>query len=131
MSRLATRSEGGDAPRPPQHYSRLSIAAKQQRHLDRMREPAIACPYCEAQTTVDGLLRHVEATCPGKRPPHPLSKWVTASEIVAMGVPRATVHRWVQRGIVQMDGPSRERRYLLRDVVRVLALTKRAPRRGG
>ncbi len=97
-------------------YGRMSIGAKQALHRDRMREPAVVCPRCEAQTTVADLLRHLEG-CPGRRPAHPLSRWITWGEVRQRGVPKQTLSRWVQRGKVKFDGPPRRRRYLERDVV--------------
>jgi hypothetical protein len=119
----------------PNPYHRLSISAKQARHREAMREPSIACPHCDTQTTAADLLRHLEA-CSGRREPHPLSKWVTWSEALALGVARDTLSRWVRQGrvrsrvSVRVDGernrgrPAR-RRYLLRDVTKLLALRKR------
>jgi hypothetical protein len=102
-------------------YGRMSLAAKQAQHRDRMREPSVTCPRCEVQTTVADLLRHIESGCSGRRPAHPLSKWVTWSEVLELGVPNATFQDWVRRGVVQAEGPARRRRYLLRDVVRLMA----------
>lgn len=108
-------------------YHRMSVAGKQAAHREKMREPAIACPRCETQTTVADLLRHAEA-CPGRGPVHPLSKWVTWREVLGLGVPDSTLDRWVKRGVVQTDGPARKRRYLLRDVVKLMA--RRTPTNG-
>lgn len=102
-------------------YRRLTMAAKQALHRERMREPAIACPYCEAHTVVAELLRHVESTCPGHRPAHPLSKWISWDEAMALGVPKQTLCRWVVLGYVQSYGEIGARRYLLRDLVKMLA----------
>jgi hypothetical protein len=102
-------------------YRQMSIGAKQAAHRDRMREPAIVCPHCETQTTVADLPRHVKDGCQGRREPHPLAKWVSWSEVVGLGVAPMTLHDWVRRGEVKSEGPPRGRRYLLRDVVRLLA----------
>jgi hypothetical protein len=109
-------------------YRRLSIQAKQARHRSKMSEPAIACPVCEVQTTVVDLARHAGA-CPGHRPAHPLSRWVSWSEARRLGIPRATMGRWIERGDVQVQGERRARRYLLRDLVKRMA-ARQSRRRG-
>ena len=48
-------------------YNRAPVGEKQAYHRDRMREPAIACPYCETRTTVAGLLSHIDERCKGRR----------------------------------------------------------------
>jgi len=90
-----------------------------------MREPAIPCPHCEAQTTAADLVRHVATTCPGRREPHALSKWVTWCEALELGVPRETMHRWVRQGRVHTRGIPRRRRYLLRDVTKLLVMRRK------
>jgi hypothetical protein len=116
-------------------YQRLSVAEKQARHRHAMREPAIPCPHCDTQTTAADLLRHVETSCPGRRQPHPLAKWVTWGEALELGVSRDTLSRWVRKGWVaarsctRQDGPARPGRparqeYLLRDITKLLALRK-------
>jgi hypothetical protein len=123
-------------------YHRLSISAKQARHREAMREPAIPCPHCEVQTTASDLLRHVETSCPGRREPHPLSKWVKWGEAREMGVPDASLRRWVRQGRVRTrirarndnpPGPGRPARrvYLVRDMVKLMALRRRITAKDG
>lgn len=127
----------------PSPYHRLTVQAKQARQREAMREPAVPCPHCDAQTTPADLLRHVEA-CSGQRDPHPLSKWVTWGEAIELGVPEETFRRWVRRRAVRSRvraRPDNERRgrgrparrvYLVRDVVKLMALRRRiTPRDGG
>lgn len=105
-------------------YQRLSVSQKQARHRAAMREPDIECPLCGVRTSVADLLRHVDATCPRRRIPHPLARWVTWTEALELGVPKATMLDWVRRGVVQMTGAPKARRYLLRDLVRLLAIRR-------
>lgn len=116
-----------DAPR--ETYRRMSLAGKQAAHRDRMREPAMACPRCEAQIVVADSLRHAEI-CPGRREPHPLSRWLTWSEVRSLGVPKSTIHRWIERGRIHVRGGARERRFLERDVKRWILATRAGSDRG-
>jgi hypothetical protein len=97
-------------------YHRMSLAEKQAYALARMREPAIACPHCDTQTTAADLLEHVATRCQGPREPGPSSKWITWREARAI-VPRATLARWIKAGKVRVRGELHSRRYLLRDLV--------------
>jgi hypothetical protein len=108
-------------------YGRLSVVAKQVDHRERMREPAVRCPLCEAQTTVADLLGHVARRCPGRRAPHPLSRWVGWAEAIALGIAPGTMSRWVRRGVVLSRGGARSRQYLLRDLA--VRLAERRERR--
>jgi hypothetical protein len=110
-----------EAAPAPSSYHRLSVAAKQGAHRERMREPSIACPHCHTQTTTAYLLRHVQTGCEGRRAPHPLSRWIPWGEVIRLGVPRATLCRWVGQGRVLQRGAARRRQYLLRDVTWLLA----------
>jgi hypothetical protein len=109
-------------------YHLLSVAAKQAAQQSRLREPAVACPHCDAQTTPADLLRHVDS-CSGPREPHPLSKWVAWPEARELGVPKGTLARWVTQGRVRSriraQGGRAFRLYLLRDVTKLMALRKR------
>jgi len=100
----------------PRQYQRLSLAAKQALHRERMREPAVVCPVCETQTTAAELLEHVETRCPGPREPNPHSKWVTWRQAMAMGCPPMALSRWASSGKVRVRGERQDRRYLLRDL---------------
>jgi len=106
----------------PSSYHRMSAAAKEARNRDRMREPAIACPVCETQTTAADLLEHVATRCPGQREPGAGSKWISWREALALGVPRSTMNKWVKRGLVRVRGELQARQYLLRDVAMRLAV---------
>lgn len=71
-------------------------------------------------TTVD-LLGHLASRCPGRREPGPGAKWVTFRDVLALGVPRVTLSRWVQSGQVRFVGERQERRYLHRDLALKIA----------
>jgi hypothetical protein len=102
-------------------YGRLSIAQKQRRALDEMREPSVACPRCETQTSATELVEHLKR-CTGPREPHPRSRWVTWGEALELGVPRVTMNRWIGRGLIRTRTvPVPQRQYLLRDLVRRMA----------
>lgn len=73
---------------PTSEYGRLSLAAKQARHREAMREPAIPCPRCETMTMPADLLRHVES-CPGQREPHPLNRWASRARAAATAIAAA------------------------------------------
>lgn len=118
--RGALSSATGAAVRPAD-YHRLSVSAKAELAIDRMREPAIACPHCEARTTVADLLRHVAERCSGVRAPHELSRWVSLGAAV-VAAPRATIIRWAASGRVQTREGIGRREYLLRDIVRLAAM---------
>jgi hypothetical protein len=118
------RSKGSVSP-----YQRMSISAKQAAHRERMREPSMSCPFCETQTTVADMPRHVEA-CTGPREPHPLSEWVGWSDALALGVPAGTLSRWVRSGRVRARGERDRREYLRRDITR-LVVVRIARRPGG
>ena len=115
----------------PTHYNKLPASEKTRRNCDKMREPAVTCPLCEAKTPVDDLLAHIRDRCPGKRELHPRSRWVTWSEAVAMGVPAETLKRWVLRKRIRRRGPSRKRRYLARDIVKLVAARWATTKDGG
>lgn len=125
--------EDDELPRGPSMvnpYHRMSRAEKVTRHREQMREPAIPCPFCETQTTVVDLPRHVKDGCPGQRAPHPLSEWVTWSEALALGVPRQTMSRWVRQGLVRARGERDRREYLRRDVTKLAVARMRSPTNG-
>lgn len=116
---------------PQRSWTRMSLAEKQAAHLERMREPAVVCPQCEAQTTVADLLEHVAHRCPGQRPPHPMSRWITWGETLVLGAEPYQVTRWVRRGLVRTREGAPQgaaRRYLLRDLVVRLAERRRVRR---
>lgn len=120
-----------EAPKTPD-YRHLTAAAKQARVEAASREPAIACPRCGTMTTVADGRRHLAETCTGRREAHPLSKWVSWRQAVEMGVPKQTLHDWVQRGVVQIRTGAEGRQYLERDVVWLLMLRGPVSRtRGG
>lgn len=106
------------------HYHRLSVAEKERYQRERIREPSISCPVCEAQTTVDDLLAHLAERCAGRREPHHLSRWVTWSEALALGIRRGTLSKWVRREAVRVRSNETQREYLLRDLIRQLGLSR-------
>lgn len=107
-------------------YRRLSVAEKERYQRERIREPAITCPACEVQTTVENLLDHLDRRCPGLRPPHHASRWVSWEEATQL-VHRRTLRAWVRRGVVRVGGDEQSGRlYLLRDVIRHVALQRLA-----
>lgn len=117
-----------DAQRPsprPAAYHKLPIAQKRAMAYAAQREPAVACPRCDAQVMPADLLAHVEQRCAGPREPGPAAKWVTWREALALSVPETTLSFWARTGQVRYLGERMDRRYLLRD----LAL-KIAQRRG-
>lgn len=109
-------------------YRRLTLAEKQVRQRDQMREPAVPCPQCDTKTTTADLLQHIEERCTGPREPHPQSRWITWREALRLGVPKPTMSRWVRRGLVGSRGELHVRQYLLRDLV--VRLAERRARRG-
>lgn len=108
-------------------YHRMSIADKQAHQRSVMREPAVTCPQCETQTTPADLIEHVAKRCPGSlRDPGPGSKWINWGEARKLGVPKATMNKWVCRGDVRVRGEIQSRQYLLRDVAtRIVQLHRR------
>ena len=107
-------------PPRPAAYHLLSAADKQKLHRGKMREPAVACPRCETQTTVADLPRHL-STCAGPRDPHPLSEWLTWTQALALGVRQGTLSKWVASGKVRARGRRWRRQYLRRDIARRIA----------
>lgn len=105
-------------------YHRMSIAEKQAHHRDRMREPAVACPECDTQTTAADLIAHM-ARCPGPRDPGPGAKWISWSEARKLGVSDATMNYWTSRGHVRFRGEIQSRQYLLRDVATRITMARR------
>lgn len=105
-------------------YHKLTVEEKEKRNRDRMREPAVTCPHCEVKMPVAELLAHVNERCEGKREPHPLSKWLTWTEVVSLGAPVANIKRWVAEGRIRTRGKpgKRAKRYLARDAVKLVAL---------
>lgn len=102
-------------------YHRMTLAQKQAHQRERAREPAVACPVCETQTTAADLIAHVETRCPGPRDPNPAARWVTWREALGMGVPRATLSFWANSKQVRFVGELQDRRYLLRDLAMKVA----------
>jgi hypothetical protein len=113
----------------PAAYHKLGITAKRTQALANMREEALRCPACGVACTAADLLGHTAERCPGRPNPHPHAKWIDWREATSMGVPRTTLARLVQRGVVRARGPERARRYLLRDVALWLAWQAQIDRR--
>lgn len=105
------------------HYHRLSASEKERYARDRLREPAVRCPRCEAALQPEDLISHCDR-CDGPRPPHPRSKWIGLPDAMALGASRVTVRRWVKSGRVRARGSRGSRRYLLRDVARLVAMSR-------
>jgi hypothetical protein len=97
-------------------YHKLPIAQKRAEALARAREPAVTCPDCDTQVMPADLLAHLRDRCPGQRDPGPGAKWLTHREVMALGVPRATLAKWTRDGHVRFVGELQDRRYLLRDL---------------
>lgn len=116
----------GPGERP---FNRLTVAAKQRRHQERMREPPVSCPDCETETTAGDLVSHL-GRCEGPREPHPKSRWVTWREALELGAPRQSMSRWIRRGRVRMRTvPIPQRQYLLRDIALRIAESRARRRR--
>jgi hypothetical protein len=112
----------------PNAYHRLSVVAKRARLLAAGREPPVTCPACETGLPPEDLLGHLTQRCTGARQPHHRARWLTWREALAIA-PRANLSRWVTRGEVRTRGEAGpERRYLLRDVVQLVAEQRRGAR---
>jgi hypothetical protein len=109
----------------PAAYHKLSITEKRALDLDRVREPAVTCPSCDTQVMPVDLLPHLDQRCPGPRDPGPGARWIPHREVMAMGVPRGTLSRWANNGLVRFTGERQDRKYLYRDLA-----VKVAQRRG-
>lgn len=105
----------------PGAYNRLSIAGKQAKQRERMREPSVTCPGCGTQTTAADLFTHVAQRCEGPRAPHPGSQWVSWKQALALNVLPGTMSKWVKRGMVRVRGELHTREYLLRDIALMVA----------
>ena len=114
-----------NAPVRTDSYQRMSLAEKQAANLARAREPAVACPQCDTQTTAADLLEHVAKRCQGPRDPGPGSKWVTWRDAIKMGAPPMALSRWARRGAVRVRGQRGDRQYLLRDLAMQMASRRR------
>lgn len=97
-------------------YHRMGIAEKQAHHREQMREPAVACPACDTQTTASDLLQHVAERCAGPREPGPGARWISWREAVRQGIKPQTLSKWANNGRVRFRGHRTERQYLLRDL---------------
>ncbi len=112
-------------------YHQLSIADKVQYAIDQQREPPMRCPACGMALQPRDMLPHVRERCAGAAPPHPRSRWLRHRDVLAMGVHRQVLKRWVESGLVRSRRRRRGRdeaksgrigsEYLERDVVGVLA----------
>lgn len=105
-------------------YHRLGIKEKRTRAREAMREPPVRCPECEMAVQPDELLWHQRERCQGAGEPHPQARWVSWSEALALGVPKPTLVRWVRARRVRVRGPRKRRKYLLRDLVRMVAIRR-------
>lgn len=105
----------------PSPYHLLSAAGKVRYASERMREPAMHCPRCDAAVLPAELIAHLRERCV-LPDPHPRSAWITLPEACNAGVSVETLCTWARAGIVRMKGPKRKRLYLYRDIVRMIAL---------
>lgn len=114
-------------------YHRLPIADKRRLAIAQVREPFVRCPACDTQLIPADVPAHVRERCTGRPEPHPLARWVTWREAVAMGMSAATLNRAVATGVVRARGKRSKRVLLLRDVVLELARSALAakPTAGG
>jgi hypothetical protein len=83
------------------------------------------CPHCGVFVMVNGLLRHIEETCQSETEIHPLSKWVSWSDVMGLEVSGSTLRRWVEYGNVRTRGERGAREYLLRDVTLRIAMLRK------
>lgn len=88
-----------------------------------MREPPVRCPACEVSVQPDDLLRHRHSRCQGEGEPNKWSRWLTWSQAREYASERV-LRRWVQSGRVRTRGHPRGRKYLMRDVVRLVAMRR-------
>lgn len=106
-------------------YHRMSIGEKQAYARSSMREPSVVCPRCEVSMPPVDLIAHMEARCEGRRDPHPASKWIDWKDALKIAGSKGTLGTWIKRGDVRFDGPKQERKYLLRDVVKMAACRRK------
>jgi hypothetical protein len=89
------------------------------RHRPRpSSEPTIVCFICETRISETEILDHLrDARC--RQPdPHPLGKWIARKEALEMGATSSILsHR-----LMRTRGATDDKQYLLRDVVRLVAL---------
>lgn len=102
-------------------YRSLTKAEKEAEVYGRLREPAVACARCEVQVMPSDMPRHLESACPGRREPHPLDRWLTWAGAMGLGVAKATMYRWIRAGEIQVRMVSGTRRYLERDIVKLMS----------
>lgn len=103
-------------------YHKLSLQEKQAEAMGRAREPAMTCPTCQTQIMPSDWTRHAAERCTGPREPGKGSKWIDWREATRVhGARQWDLSRWVRDGLVRVDGPRREQRYLLDDVIRRIA----------
>lgn len=106
----------------PSAYHKLPIAEKQALAQERLAEPPVRCPGCDVATSPVDLLPHLAERCEGAREPGPSASWVDRRTAVALGVPAQTLHYWARRGLVRTRGEPMDRKYLLRDLARRVAI---------
>jgi hypothetical protein len=102
-------------------YQKLSIADKRALDLSRARDAAVRCPNCDMQVLPVDLVAHLEQRCAGRPEPGAGAKWVMWNEALAQGVPRETLARWARTGLVRCVGERQDRKYLLGDLVKMIA----------
>lgn len=95
-------------------YQRMSVTEKRAASTAVQRERPMACTSCDTQVMPVDMLSHLER-CPGPREPEPRDKWVGWNEARAI-VPKRTLVRWIDRGLVRFRGERGDRQYLYRDL---------------
>jgi hypothetical protein len=110
-------------------YQKMTAVEKRTRSIGAQREPAITCPSCDVQLMTEDLLKHMDERCKGLREPGGAAKWVSWAEVARLEVSAGTLHYWVQQGRVRRRGERIDYRYLLRDIVLILAVRRLRQRR--
>lgn len=108
-------------------YHKMSVAEKE-RH-NRQHAPPTRCPHCDIAVQADDLIAHVATRCSGKPELHHRSRWIKHREALRMGITRMGLSRQVQAGRVRTKGEVGQRRYLLVDLAKYIAI--RGKRRAG
>lgn len=122
-------------------YHKLSITEKRASSIATQREPSLQCPNdCGTQVMAADLLAHIETRCSGPREPGFTAKWVAWPEVRPMmshmteGAAKMALSRWSRPDHdgeikVRARGTRPGRVYLLRDLVKQIAVSARRSRR--
>lgn len=109
-------------------YHKMSVAEKE-RH-NRQHAPPTRCPHCDIAVQAADLIAHVASRCPGKPELHPLSRWVKHRQALELGVRRSELHKICSDGRVRTRGEIGQRRYLLVDLAKYVAIRGKRRARG-